>query len=201
VVEQLLATISAHRSHSDEAQELVLPAKAGSSDALIEHGTIHQTIHVLPGIWPLAFRRRHIYTPSMVDKTQRRLAAILAADVAGYTRLVEQDTDCTVAAWKSARDNVIKPLVDKKSGHIINFTGDGFLVEFPSVQDAVACAITLQDELRSSSLNFRIGINVGDITDDGGDVHGEGVNIAALPGDPPRCGRLSQSTKNLIFDC
>jgi adenylate cyclase len=115
----------------------------------------------------------------MIDKAQRRLAAILAADVAGYTRLVELDTDGTVVAWKSARDNVIKPLVDKKSGHIIKFTGDGFLVEFPSVQDAVACAITLQEELRSSSLNFRIGINVGDITDDGGDVHGEGVNIAA----------------------
>ena len=130
-------------------------------------------------MWPLAFRWRHLYTPTMVDKTQRRLAAILAADVAGYTRLVELDTDGTVAAWKSARDNVVKPLVDKKSGHIIKFTGDGFLVEFPSVQDAVACAITLQEELRSSSLNFRIGINVGDITDDGGDVHGEGVNIAA----------------------
>ena len=115
----------------------------------------------------------------MVNETQRRLAAILAADVAGYTRLVEKDTDGTVAAWKSARDDVIKPLVDKKSGYIIKFTGDGFLVEFPSVQDAVACAIALQEELRTSSLNFRMGINVGDITDDGGDVHGEGVNIAA----------------------
>jgi TolB-like protein/Tfp pilus assembly protein PilF len=115
----------------------------------------------------------------MIDKTQRRLAAILAADVAGYTRLVELDTDGTVAAWTSARDNMIKPLIDKNSGHIIKFTGDGFLVEFPSVQNAVVCAITLQEELRSSSLNFRIGINVGDITDDGSDVHGEGVNIAA----------------------
>jgi len=115
----------------------------------------------------------------MVEKTQRRLAAILAADVAGYTRLVELDTDGTVAAWKLARDNVIKPLVDKKSGHIIKFTGDGFLVEFPSVQDAVFCAITLQAQLTSSPLDFRMGINVGDIVDDGGDVHGEGVNIAA----------------------
>jgi len=115
----------------------------------------------------------------MVDKTQRKLAAILAADVAGYTRLVELDTDGTVAAWKSARDNVIKPLVDKKSGHIIKFTGDGFLVEFPSVQDAVFCAITLQAQLTSSPLDFRMGINVGDIVDDGSDVHGEGVNIAA----------------------
>ncbi len=115
----------------------------------------------------------------MVNGTQRRLAAILAADVAGYTRLVELDTDGTVAAWKSARDDVIKPLVENKSGHIIKFTGDGFLVEFPSVQDAVACAITLQEQLKPSSLNFRMGINIGDITDDGGDVHGEGVNIAA----------------------
>jgi TolB-like protein/class 3 adenylate cyclase len=115
----------------------------------------------------------------MVDKTERRLAAILAADVAGYTRLVEQDTDGTVAAWAAARDDVVKPLVDEKSGHIIKFTGDGFLVEFPSVQDAVLCAITMQEQLKSSPLDFRMGINVGDIVDDGGDVHGEGVNIAA----------------------
>ena len=63
-----------------------------------------------------------------MDRTpqRRRLAAILAADVAGYTRLVEQDTDGTVAAWKAARDDVIKPLVTEKSGRIIKFTGDGF---------------------------------------------------------------------------
>ena len=113
------------------------------------------------------------------DSNQRRLAAILAADVAGYTKLVERDTDGTVAAWKSARDDVIKPLVDEKSGRVIKFTGDGFLVEFPSVQDAVACAIDLQDRLATSPLDFRMGVNVGDITYDGGDIHGEGVNIAA----------------------
>lgn len=110
---------------------------------------------------------------------QRRLVAILAADVAGYTRLVEEDTDGTVTAWKAARDDVINPLVQSKSGHIIKFTGDGFLVEFPSVQDAVACAIALQGGLASNALKFRMGINLGDIVDDGGDVHGEGVNIAA----------------------
>jgi adenylate cyclase len=115
----------------------------------------------------------------MVDKTQRRLAAILAADVAEYTRLVEKDTDGTVAAWAAARDDVVKPLVDERSGHIIKFTGDGFLVEFPSVQDAALCAITMQEQLKSSPLDFRMGINVGDIVNDGGDVHGEGVNIAA----------------------
>ena len=116
----------------------------------------------------------------MTDQTnRRRLAAILAADVAGYTRLIEEDTDGTIAAWKTARDDVIKPLVGGQSGHTIKFTGDGFLVEFPSVQDAVSCAIGLQEKLSSNPLKFRMGINVGDITDDGGDVHGEGVNIAA----------------------
>lgn len=116
----------------------------------------------------------------MADQpNQRKLAAILAADVVGYTRLVEQDTDATIAAWKAARDDVIKPGVEGKSGRIIKFTGDGFLAELPSVQDAVTCAIEMQEELASSPLKFRIGINLGDITDDGGDVHGEGVNIAA----------------------
>ena len=110
---------------------------------------------------------------------RRRLVAILAADVAGYTRLVEEDTDGTVAAWKSARDDMITPGVAENSGHIIKFTGDGFLVEFASVLDAVNCAISLQEKLTSSPLKFRMGVNLGDIMDDGGDVHGEGVNIAA----------------------
>ena len=110
---------------------------------------------------------------------QRRLVAVLAADVAGYTRLVEQDTDATVAAWKAARDDVIKPLIDNSAGRIIKFTGDGFLAEFPSVQDAVGCAIAMQEGLYSSPLGFRMGVSVGDVTDDGEDIHGEGVNIAA----------------------
>ena len=110
---------------------------------------------------------------------QRRLAAILAADVAGYTRLMEEDTDGTVAAWKAARDTTIEPTINDQSGHIIKFTGDGFLVEFPSVQNAVACAIQMQELLASSTLEFRMGINLGDIVDDGIDIHGEGVNIAA----------------------
>jgi adenylate cyclase len=93
---------------------------------------------------------------------QRRLAAILAADVADYTKLVHQDTDATVKAWNTARDDVIKPFVARKSGHIIKFTGDGFLVEFPSVQNAVACAIrpvirgqalAVRDELRTGCTN------------------------------------------------
>ena len=106
--------------------------------------------------------------------TQRRLAAILAADVAGYTRLIEQDTDGTVAAWKTARQEVIKPTADNHSGKIIKLTGDGFLAEFSTVQDAVNCAIAMQRDLASGSLDFRMGINLGDIVDDG-----EGVNVAA----------------------
>jgi adenylate cyclase len=109
----------------------------------------------------------------------RRLAAILAADVAGYTRLVEQDTDATVAAWTDARSDIIEPAVASHSGRIVKLTGDGFLAEFPVVQDAVKCAVALQVGLASSSLEFRMGVNLGDIVDDGQDIHGEGVNIAA----------------------
>jgi adenylate cyclase len=110
---------------------------------------------------------------------RRRLAAVLAADVAGYTRLMEQDTDGTVAAWKAARDDVIEPIVADHAGRIVKLTGDGFLVEFPAVQDAVKCAIALQEGLAASTLDFRMGVNLGDIVDDGHDIHGEGVNIAA----------------------
>ena len=110
---------------------------------------------------------------------QRRLAAILAADVAGYTRLMEEDTEGTVAAWQDARADVIRPQSIKFSGKLVKLTGDGFLIEFPTVQDAVNCAIAMQWELKSSTLDFRIGINLGDIIDDGEDIHGEGVNLAA----------------------
>ena len=113
------------------------------------------------------------------QSVQRRLAAVLAADVAGYTRLMERDTDGTVAAWQSAREDVIKPSVADHSGKIVKLTGDGFLVEFPTIQDAVNCAIAMQEELASSSLDFRMGVNLVDIVDDGEDIHGEGVNIAA----------------------
>jgi TolB-like protein len=116
----------------------------------------------------------------MADQSiQRRLAAVLAADVAGYTRLMEEDTEGTVAAWQAARADIIRPTTIKYSGKLVKLTGDGFLIEFPTVQDAVKCAIAMQQELTSSSLDFRIGINLGDIIDDGEDIHGEGVNVAA----------------------
>jgi TolB-like protein/tetratricopeptide (TPR) repeat protein len=101
------------------------------------------------------------------------------ADMVGYTRLVEEDTEGTVAAWTAARANVIDPVIGAHSGHIVKFTGDGFLAEFSSVQDAIICAINLQRELVTSSLEFRIGVSLGDVIDDGTDIHGEGINIAA----------------------
>ena len=110
---------------------------------------------------------------------QRRLAAILAADVVGYTRLMEEDTDSTVAAWQAAREDVIKPQVGAHSGNIIKLTGDGFLAEFSSAQEAVNCAIAMQTNLSSNNLVFRMGIDLGDIIDDGEDIHGEGVNLAS----------------------
>ncbi len=109
----------------------------------------------------------------------RRLSAILAADVVGYTRLMEEDTDGTVAAWKEARSNVIDPKIESHSGRIVKHTGDGFLAEFQTVQDAVTCAAELQNDLAACPLEFRMGVNLGDIIDDGEDIHGEGVNIAA----------------------
>ena len=112
-------------------------------------------------------------------EVRRRLAAILAADVAGYTRRMEADSDRTVAAWQDAREDVIKPQVGEFSGKTVKLTGDGFLVEFATVQDAVNCAIAMQSGLESSSLDFRFGVNFGDIIDDGEDIHGEGVNVAA----------------------
>ena len=110
---------------------------------------------------------------------QRRLAAILAADVAGYTRLMEEDTDGTVVAWQDARDDIIEPTILEYSGRTVKLTGDGFLAEFPTVQEAARCAVAMQEALASSTLDFRMGVNLGDIVDDGRDIHGEGVNIAA----------------------
>lgn len=137
-------------------------------------------------------------------EVQRRLAGILAADVAGYTRLMEQDTDVTVAAWQDAGKEVIKPNVENFSGKIVKLTGDGFLVEFATVQDAVNCANSMQSDLASNPLDFRMGVNLGDIIDDGEDIHGEGVNVAARiealadPGEISVSGSVHEQVRNRI---
>ena len=118
---------------------------------------------------------------------ERRLAAILAADVASYSLLMNNDEDATYMAWRSARTEVIDPGIETCRGRIVKHTGDGFLAEFPTVLAAVECAVDIQQqmELRNESLaddrrfEFRIGINLGDIIVDSEDIHGDGVNIAA----------------------
>ena len=118
---------------------------------------------------------------------ERRLAAILAADMVGYSRLMEHDEDGVLKRQKAHRREMIDPKIASCSGRIVKTTGDGMLVEFASVQDAVRCAIDIQGAMAEresanapdSRIIYRIGINLGDIVFDEGDVFGDGVNIAA----------------------
>lgn len=120
-------------------------------------------------------------------RAQRRLAAILAADVVGYSRLMGQDETGTLAALKAARTELIDPKIAEHSGRVFKSTGDGLLAEFPSVVNAVACAIEIQRGMKHRShglpdekaIQLRIGINLGDIIVEDGDVFGDGVNVAA----------------------
>jgi adenylate cyclase len=121
------------------------------------------------------------------EPVQRRLAAILAGDVAGYSRLMGADEVGTLAALKAHRAEAIEPKLARHNGRVVKTTGDGILIEFPSVVDAVQCAVAIQDDIRARNaglapekrIEFRIGINVGDIIVEGSDVFGDGVNIAA----------------------
>ena len=111
----------------------------------------------------------------------RRLAAILAADVVGYSRLMAADEIGTLAALKAHRANLFDPETARHSGRIVKLMGDGVLVEFPSVVDAVECALAIQTTMAGSEgkIRLRIGINLGDIIIDGDDIYGDGVNVAA----------------------
>src|SRR5215475_14082416 len=118
---------------------------------------------------------------------ERRLAAILAADVAGYSRLMGVDEEGTLATLKAYQSELVYPKLAEHRGRIVKTTGDGALVEFVSVVDAVRCAVDIQrgmaerntDVPADKRIQFRIGINVGDIIIDGGDIFGDGVNVAA----------------------
>jgi adenylate cyclase len=119
------------------------------------------------------------------ERVQRRLAAVLAADVAGYSRLMGVDEVGTLEALKAHRREVVDPAIADHNGRIVKTTGDGMLVEFSSAVDAVTCAMLVQDAMAERNKNsipvitFRIGINVGDIIFDGDDIFGDGVNVAA----------------------
>jgi adenylate cyclase len=120
-------------------------------------------------------------------RVERRLAAILAADVAGYSRLMGVDEVATLGALKAHRAALIDHKIAEHNGRIVKTTGDGLLVEFPSVVDAVRCAVEWQEGMaarnadvpREQRLSFRIGVNLGDVILEAGDVYGDGVNIAA----------------------
>jgi adenylate cyclase len=121
------------------------------------------------------------------DRPKRRLSAILSADVAGYSRLMGADEEGTLAALKALRLSLIDPKIKEHRGHIVKAMGDGLLVEFASAVDAVRCALDLQCRLAERTaetsdqrkIEFRIGVNVGDVIVDGDDIYGDGVNIAA----------------------
>src|SRR5438128_4716297 len=125
--------------------------------------------------------------PAGQARVERRLAAILAADVAGYSRLIEADEEGTLSRLKSLRAEIIDPKIAGHHGRIVKTTGDGLLVEFASVVDALRCAAEVQATLAESNspippnrrIEFRIGINVGDIVVEDGDIFGDGVNVAA----------------------
>ena len=121
------------------------------------------------------------------ERVERRLAAVLAADVAGYSRLMGRDEEGTLASLKALRKSLVDPAIAAHRGRIVKTTGDGMLVEFASAVDAARCGVEVQRGMAIKNadvppdvrLEFRIGIHVGDIIIDESDIFGDGVNIAA----------------------
>ncbi len=118
---------------------------------------------------------------------ERRLAAIMATDVVGYSRLMELDEAGTLTALKAHREELIDPIITEHRGRIVKLMGDGALVEFASVVDAVECAVAIQQAMaertagssEKNPIEFRIGVNLGDVIVEGDDIYGDGVNLAA----------------------
>ena len=135
--------------------------------------------------FPTIAGSRGDYMPE--ERVDRRLAAILAGDIAGYSRLMGVDEEGTLRQLKAHRKELVDPKITEHRGRIVKTTGDGMLVEFVSVVDAVRCAVDIQRGMAERNANvpadkrieFRIGINVGDIIIDGDDIFGDGVNVAA----------------------
>src|SRR5450631_4623516 len=121
------------------------------------------------------------------ERVERRLAAVLAADVAGYSRLMGRDEEGTLAQLKSFRKSLVDPAISEHRGRIVKTTGDGMLAEFASAVDAARCAIEVQRGMAEQNtgvpqepkIEFRIGIHLGEIIIDDNDIFGDGVNIAA----------------------
>jgi adenylate cyclase len=156
-------------------------------------GRIHAGIHLASKP-----KKQHAWValPEWKTSMERRLSAILAADVVGYSRLMGLDEGATLAALKEHRRDLVDPEIAKHGGRIVKLMGDGMLVEFGSVVKAVACAVEIQKAMPARNkkvspelrIEFRVGINLGDVIVEDGDIFGDGVNIAtrlegiALPG-------------------
>ncbi len=118
---------------------------------------------------------------------ERRLAAILAADVVGYSRLMGEDEAGTLERLKSLRRELVQPKIAGSRGRIVKLMGDGLLAEFPSVVEAVGCAVDIQQDMAAREadlpeerrIRLRVGVNLGDIIVEGSDIYGDGVNVAA----------------------
>src|SRR5882672_5826738 len=149
-------------------------------------------------VWPMDSPTWHAYTRPHYpprkqaflmaeERAQRRLTAILAADVVGYSRLMEQDEAGTMALLRARRHNVLMPSVAQHAGRVFKLMGDGVFIEFTSVVNAVECAVDIQKAMHAQNAEaptqhrilLRIGINVGDVIVEGSDLYGDGVNLAA----------------------
>lgn len=147
------------------------------------------------------------------ERAQRRLAAIMAADVVGYSRLVELDEGGTLAVLKERRKRILEPLVRENNGRVVKTMGDGVLVEFASAVNAVTCAIEFQRRMSAANqglpddrqILLRIGINLGDVVVEGGDLYGDGVIIAvrlqalAAPGEIYVSGSIYDQVRRRLY--
>lgn len=135
------------------------------------------------GAWCLAMGHRAVVERAI----ERRLTVIFMADVVGYSRLMEKDEACVVAALKERRKAILEPVTKEHGGRIVKFMGDGVLIEFASAVKGIQAAVELQEKFAAANegipqdnhILLRIGINLGDVIGEGSDIYGDGVNIAA----------------------
>ncbi len=119
------------------------------------------------------------------ERVQRRLAAIVATDVVGYSRMMGVDEAGTLAALKRHRETLFNPAVARHNGRVVKLVGDGALLEFSSVVEAVKCALAIQRSVKAQAepsgkgITLRIGVHLGDVVVEGDDIYGDGVNVAA----------------------
>ena len=152
-------------------------------------GTIHgaEVLLLISHLCPLGPRLFDLFQERILSSMERRLTAILAADVVGYSRLMGRDEAGTLAQLKEVRREIVEGKISRYQGRIVKLTGDGILAEFPSVVSAVACAVGLQRAMQTRtasmpddrSIQFRVGVNLGDVIVEGDDIYGDGVNVAA----------------------